>query len=192
MINKTSRKQKRLKTLTGIAAVLAMVLCGAGQGRAEEAATTLGTAVNQVAQSETSHPDIKKEHFQKFLEKHPKLKERLDADGNGQIDRKELKQARKFRKIHPRHRYQENTNYDYDNNPPGPVGGNGTNWENVPGPQGGTGASPNYKSRHYQKDPDNNPPGIAGGKGTNWENRPGPQGGPGASPDKYAGRRQAR
>ena len=30
-----------------------------------------------------------------------------------------------------------------DNNPPGPMGGPGTNWENRPGPQGGPGASPN-------------------------------------------------
>lgn len=32
---------------------------------------------------------------------------------------------------------------DRDNNPPGPAGGRGTNWENPPGPRGGPGASPN-------------------------------------------------
>jgi hypothetical protein len=32
---------------------------------------------------------------------------------------------------------------DRDNNPPGPRGGPGTNWENPPGPRGGPGASPN-------------------------------------------------
>ena len=32
---------------------------------------------------------------------------------------------------------------DRDNNPPGPQGGQGTNWENKPGPRGGAGASPN-------------------------------------------------
>ena len=32
---------------------------------------------------------------------------------------------------------------DIDNNPPGPAGGRGTNWENPPGPKGGPGASPN-------------------------------------------------
>ncbi len=47
---------------------------------------------------------------------------------------------------------------DRDNNPPGPRGGRGTNWENPPGPRGGP--------------------------GTNWENPPGPRGGPGASPDR--------
>ena len=34
---------------------------------------------------------------------------------------------------------------DNDNNPPGPIGGPGTNWENKPGPQGGPGASPNRR-----------------------------------------------
>jgi len=36
---------------------------------------------------------------------------------------------------------------DKDNNPPGPKGGAGTNWENKPGPQGGPGASPDKKPR---------------------------------------------
>ena len=31
---------------------------------------------------------------------------------------------------------------DRDHNPPGPIGGRGTNWENPPGLKGGTGASP--------------------------------------------------
>jgi hypothetical protein len=31
---------------------------------------------------------------------------------------------------------------DRDNNPPGPRGGPGTNWENPRGPEGGQGASP--------------------------------------------------
>ena len=34
---------------------------------------------------------------------------------------------------------------DRDNNPPGPVGGPGTNWENPPGPVGGPGASPDRR-----------------------------------------------
>lgn len=32
--------------------------------------------------------------------------------------------------------------WDRDNNPPGPRGGAGTNWENPPGPRGGPGVSP--------------------------------------------------
>lgn len=34
---------------------------------------------------------------------------------------------------------------DKDNNPPGPKGGAGTNWENPPGPKGGPGVSPNRR-----------------------------------------------
>jgi hypothetical protein len=36
---------------------------------------------------------------------------------------------------------------DNDNNPPGPIGGHGTNWENPPGARGGPGASPNRYGR---------------------------------------------
>ena len=71
---------------------------------------------------------------------------------------------------------------DRDNNPPGPRGGPGTNWENPPGPLGGPGTSPDR--RPWRVDRDNNPPGPRGGPGTNWENPPGPRGGPGASPDR--------
>jgi hypothetical protein len=94
----------------------------------------------------------------------------------------------------------------YDNNPPGPSGGRGTNWENPPGPAGGPGTSPDrygYWHGHYYyrmgdqwtlwndrdqcwyPDPDRNPPGPVNGRGTNWENPPGRQGGPGSSPDRY-------
>jgi len=77
---------------------------------------------------------------------------------------------------------------DLDNNPPGPRGGPGTNWENPPGPRGGPGASPDAKPWRpwvWRKlfDNDDNPPGPRGGRGTNWENPPGPRGGPGASPN---------
>ena len=37
--------------------------------------------------------------------------------------------------------------HDRDNNPPGHVGGPGTNWENRPGPRGGPGASPDRPPR---------------------------------------------
>lgn len=81
------------------------------------------------------------------------------------------------------------------NNPPGPMGGPGTNWENPPGPVGGPGAS-RYR-RPVRRDRDNNPPGPAGGPGSNWENPPGPRGGPGASPNRrgwrsWHGRRSCR
>jgi len=39
---------------------------------------------------------------------------------------------------------------DRDDNPPGPKGGGGTNWENPPGPTGGPGASPDQRPLlHY-------------------------------------------
>ena len=52
---------------------------------------------------------------------------------------------------------------DNDNNPPGRLGGRGTNWENPRGPAGGPGWGPR------RGDNDNNPPGRLGGRGTNWE-----------------------
>ena len=64
-------------------------------------------------------------------------------------------------------------------NPPGRIGGIGTNWNNPRGPVGGPGWG-----RHWC-DNDNNPPGRVGGRGTNWENKPGPRGGPGASPNRH-------
>jgi len=53
----------------------------------------------------------------------------------------DIKQARESGVIPPKKRL------DRDNNPPGPKGGPGTNWENPPGPKGGPGASPNRKGR---------------------------------------------
>jgi len=52
--------------------------------------------------------------------------------------------------------------HDRDGNPPGPVGGRGTNWENPPGPAGGPGASPDRHPRillnsvYYIQDPGRN------------------------------------
>lgn len=37
---------------------------------------------------------------------------------------------------------------DPDDNPPGPIGGQGTNWENPPGLEGGPGASPDRRRAH--------------------------------------------
>jgi len=41
-----------------------------------------------------------------------------------------------------RHHRYDGSWRDRDDNPPGPAGGRGTNWENPPGPRGGPGASP--------------------------------------------------
>lgn len=46
---------------------------------------------------------------------------------------------------HPRYGFWNQGRHcwnDRDDNPPGPRGGPGTNWENPPGPRGGPGASP--------------------------------------------------
>ncbi|KAF1709272.1 hypothetical protein CSC70_10670 [Pseudoxanthomonas kalamensis DSM 18571] len=40
--------------------------------------------------------------------------------------------------------------HDRDHNPPGRIGGPGTNWENPPGWRGGPGASPNYRLYRYR------------------------------------------
>jgi len=75
--------------------------------------------------------------------------------------------------------------HDRDRNPPGRVGGPGTDWENRPGLRGGPGASPDrIVAPRCVLDRDGNPPGRIGGRGTNWENRPGLAGGPGTSPNR--------
>lgn len=113
-----------------------------------------------------------------------------DIRGQHQWLKKQMNKAewRRFQamKAEQRHKFcdkkrivKERCWIDRDDNPPGPRGGPGTNWENKPGPKGGPGASPDVRY-----DRDDNPPGPRGGPGTNWENRPGPQGGPGASPDR--------
>ncbi len=51
---------------------------------------------------------------------------------------------------HPRYGFWNQAKrcwYDNDRNPPGPVGGPGTNWENPPGWRGGPGASPDRYGR---------------------------------------------
>lgn len=40
---------------------------------------------------------------------------------------------------------------DRDNNPPGPKGGPGTNWENRPGPRGGPGAGPDNRAENRRE-----------------------------------------
>lgn len=98
-------------------------------------------------------------------ERRPGLFNYLDANNNGVLGRRDAR-------LHRR---------DRDNNPPGRLGGRGTNWENPPGPRGGRGTSPD---RRWSRDCDNNPPGRLGGRGTNWENPPGPRGGRGTSPNR--------
>ncbi len=67
--------------------------------------------------------------FGRFKENRAKA----DTNNDGVLDKTEKKQAIELWK----------ESHDKDNNPPGPKGGPGTNWENPPGPKGGPGASPN-------------------------------------------------
>lgn len=59
---------------------------------------------------------------------------KADTNNDGRVDSVEANQWRA-------------THKDNDDNPPGPKGGAGTNWENPPGPKGGPGASPNRRRR---------------------------------------------
>ena len=102
-----------------------------------------------------------------------RVEDKKDIQANIQELKGDIKEARQDGYLPPK--------LDKDNNPPGPVGGPGTNWENPPGPVGGPGTSPD---RRLRLDRDNNPPGPKGGLGTNWENPPGPKGGPSASPNR--------
>ncbi len=124
--------------------------------------------------------------------KRPWLGPKADLNKDGKIGVEEAQQAEEVWKQTHREKIEEKKEEQKenreekreefkDNNPPGPRGGEGTNWENKPGPQGGPGAGPD---RGMRMDRDNNPPGMAGGPGSNWENKPGPQGGPGASPNR--------
>jgi uncharacterized protein YciI len=58
---------------------------------------------------------------------------KADTNNDGVVDEVEMKQ------------WKERPRRDIDNNPPGPKGGKGTNWENPPGPKGGRGASPDRR-----------------------------------------------
>ena len=83
------------------------------------------------------------EKFNDWTTNHPKAMEKWDANKNGTIDDNEKKEARH----HWSQRHKWKWQRDRDNNPPGPAGGAGTNWENPPGPKGGPGTGRN-RHRH--------------------------------------------
>ncbi len=205
-----------LKGVTMLAAVLAFGLqapCAtyahSGEAEAAQAVTSLDAMSDSDSPVRRDEKLTRFEKIERWLENHPRIKEKIDADRDGTVEREEFKEARQtWIENHPRaaerldanddgnvdraelqrgrRMWQEHQNKnarrDEDNNPPGAAGGRGTNWENAPGAAGGPGASPDQ--RRSRQDRDNNPPGLAGGRGTNWENRPGPSGGPGASPNR--------
>lgn len=70
-----------------------------------------------------------------WFARYPAYRDRVDLNHDGLIDRREAQYARRTWPY-------LNPPPDRDDNPPGPAGGPGTNWENPPGPRGGPGASP--------------------------------------------------
>lgn len=81
-------------------------------------------------------------HQQNMQDKRQDIQELRKARQEMMQDKKEALEnltPEQRQKIKERH-------MDRDNNPPGPRGGKGTNWENPPGPKGARGASPNRKN----------------------------------------------
>ena len=89
--------------------------------------------------------DAENRELAKWVSERPKLLKRFDANHNGKLDGAELEAAR------PVWKKKMAEKADRDDNPPGPKGGKGTNWENPPGPKGGPGASPNKKGKAKKK-----------------------------------------
>ena len=86
--------------------------------------------------------DLKNGNFKEARKDKKELREDLRERNE---DRQELREDREERREDRRDRR------DNDNNPPGPMGGRGTNWENPPGPAGGSGASPDRPGSDFLK-----------------------------------------
>lgn len=113
--------------------------------------------------------DTEKAKAEKVKAKWQERKEKADANSDGKVDRAERVEAKKEFREEKREKFKEfadknddgkvgrreraaakekiERHNDRDNNPPGPRGGKGTNWENPPGAKGGKGASPDRKSK---------------------------------------------
>ncbi len=84
---KTNTKNQMMFT----AVVFALsVLAGYANGYAEEAVSGITTPVESTASQSAGH----KNRFLEFLSKHPEVKEKMDANQDGKIDKVERKQAR--------------------------------------------------------------------------------------------------
>ena len=77
--------------------------------------------------------------WDEWFVRHPTYRDQVDLNRDGYVDAREAQYAQ-------RHWPYLNPPRDRDDNPPGPTGGPGTNWENPPGPQGGPGTSPARRS----------------------------------------------
>jgi len=85
-----------------------------------------------VQQKQEDEQSLKAARHELASDKKEARTDRMDVNNDGKVDQVERAQYK-----------EKHGNRDRDNNPPGPAGGPGTNWENRPGPQGGPGASPN-------------------------------------------------
>ncbi|MBF0217648.1 MAG: hypothetical protein HQL30_11730 [Candidatus Omnitrophica bacterium] len=87
-----------------------------------------------VGEKKEDRKEIKELKKEFRADKKEARKDAVDTNDDGTIEKNEKKAF-----------YEHKKKNDKDNNPPGPKGGPGTNWENRPGPKGGPGASPNRK-----------------------------------------------
>jgi len=134
--SRAAYKQERIEDRQAINSQKAAIKENASAARQEErqlkeqirAAQTSG----DTATAKSLREQLKSTHQQNLQER----KQNRQAIGEAKKEmRQDRREAIKERILPPRR--------DRDNNPPGPKGGPGTNWENRPGPQGGPGASPN-------------------------------------------------
>ncbi|GEM_PF-6710430 len=94
--------------------------------------------------ADTNHDGVlDRSEWQKAAEilgqRRQKIKTKADTNHDGTVDATERQAAQEKRAERLEHRKQR---ADCDNNPPGPAGGRGSNWENPPGAAGGPGTSP--------------------------------------------------
>ena len=194
----TDRKSERLKRFLSLAAL--MLLMGASQAIpvfAEETAPPAAQTADNAAAPQ--RPDFKKwqanrqERRQTFLQNHPELKQKLDANGDGTVDQAEFKQGRETQTKERQEKREQKREAFLEKHP--------ELKEKLDANKDGSIDRKEFQqARHERKerreerrehrdngnrrDYDNNPPGMKDGPGTNWENRPGPAGGSGASPDR--------
>jgi len=95
----------------------------------------------QAAVTAGDHATAKKLREQLKAMHQENVRTRVQDKQELQSDLRELKSDR----VEARKENKLRLKIDKDNNPPGPAGGAGTNWENPPGPKGGVGASPNRR-----------------------------------------------
>lgn len=161
----------RLLLISGIAGSL--LICSAVQVKAEDASTdwkqVLRSDKEEVKEQRLEIKENAQTAKSEELELKKQIKAALDAGDAGTAeklrnqlramhrenvqerveDKRELQsELRDLKKDTQEAKKEWHKRRDLDNNPPGPKGGPGTNWENPPGPKGGAGASPDRRGRN--------------------------------------------